>query len=654
VTLEQESRHLQASTRDISLSGLQVGIKGLHDFTTGDRLGLAFTALLESTPDKPLHDLQYTVIDSQQKEQETLLRLQLVEESRPAGFTDAIVELIQKYRKKYKLDVEDDYWSIVSGLYERCYAENLMQIPLFITRSEPGMALDVVAATDGNLPWLHFFHNQIQNYDFSCLALPQRLEWLAGGRKLLIAVYRAPVGEELKIHSAASIEFEDPTDFGRFVQHALAQVEHAVFKLVPAAEHFRCADERKFDLISERLRDKSDEAAERLKVRLGDTCCAVMMFDVTEQVGNAVKTLLDAPDGPDNRLTGLHVWIGGTRMPLDDIRAQAGKPVSEPELIRFGYVERRREDRYLAETAIELIANKRAVKGRTRDISTRGLSVILEEAPALSKGDEVTLALISLQKKRPSLNLMSVPYQVVGIRGSSRPTVMLERQGSKDERKIGEFFSELISKNRDKLAVDINDTLGATLSRAYENLVARNQVSVPFFISRAETGGPYLQGVALPDEPLPVADFFRLCDDYIDFSWLSDPRILLPLYRRLADMAKQQSRSEQRPPPFEMEVYLYKDLDPDTAVPVLYSATEFDFAHAGDREAFLNRARLARDFRIMKLQATYTLEFNKLELDAAVDELRQQSRHRASRLQDTINSLIGYGELLDITAETAY
>lgn len=655
VTLMHDGRSLQASTRDISLGGLQLGIKGLHSFQPGDTLELEFTALLENAPSQPLSGLHYEVMGGEQKENEVLLRLKLVEDSRPEGFSDVIIELIQKFRKKYKLDVEDDYWTIVSGLYERCYAENLMQIPFFIINTGDGLQVDVVAATDGNQPLLHFFHNQVESHDFSAISLPHRLEWLSQGREMLLAVYRQKIGDELKIHSAANLEFEDPSDFGRFVQHALQHPEHAIFKVMPSAEHFRSASMRKFELIAERLVEKSDEAAARLKARLESIRCAALMIDLTDQIGKVITRLLGRPAGGAD-IQGLHVWVGNTHMPLDDVRAQAGKSsdISAPELIRFGYVERRREDRYLAETAIEFIARRKTIKGRTRDISTRGLSVMLDEAPEVYKGDEVTLALISLQKKRPNLNLMAVPYRVVAVKQKESNLVMLERLSSKDEKKIEDFFAELIVKNRDKLAVDINDTLGATISRAYENLVARNQVTIPFFISKAETGGPFLQWVALPDEPLPVLEFFQMSNDYIDFSWLSDPRILLPLYQKLSEMARQQSRSEQRPTPFEMEVYLYKDHDPEAGIMVLYCATEFEFRTDSDRETFLSRARVAQDFRIMKLMATYTLEFNKLELDAAVDQLRQQSRHRASKLQEQIESLVGYGELIDITAEAAY
>ncbi len=655
VTLLHGGRSLSASTRDISLNGLQVSIKGLQAFNPDDILEVEFTALLESTPNQSLSGLKYEIMGGEQNEKEVLLRLRLVGESRPEGFSDFIIDLIQKFKNKYKLDVEDDFWSIVSGLYERCYAENLMQIPFFLSEDGDGLHVDVVAATDGNQPALHFFHNQIESYDFSALALPHRLEWLTQGKELLLALYRETVGGELKIHSAANLEFDDPSDFGRFVQHALQHPEHAIFKVMPSAEHFRSASERKFSLISERLAEKSDEAATRLKARLETIRCAALMVDLTDQVSKVIVRLMGRPVGDVDK-QGLHVWVGNTRMPLDDIRAQAGKPegLSAPELIRFGYVERRREDRYLAETAIELQVGKQVIQGRTRDISTRGLSVMLNDAPDIKKGDEVKLALISLQKKRPSLNLMAVPYRVVAIKPAEHNLVMLERLGGKDEKKIEEFFAELIAKNSDKLAVDINDTLGATISRAYENIIARNQVTVPFFISKAETGGPFLQWVALPDEPLPVLEFFQMSDDYIDFSWLSDPRILLPLYQQLVEMAKQQSRSEQRPTPIEMEVYLYKDKDPDAGIMVLFSATEFEFKTEHDREAFLSRARLAEDFRIMKLMATYTLEFNKLELDAAVDQLREQSRHRASKLQEQIQSLVGYGELIDITAEAAY
>ena len=83
----------------------------------------------------------------------------------------------------------------------------------------------------------------------------------------------------------------------------------------------------------------------------------------------------------------------------------------QPELIRFGYVERRREDRYLAETRVEVIIGSKKYPGMSKDISTRGIRIQLDDAVDVKKGAAVKVGLVSLQKKKSSANLMDIPYR---------------------------------------------------------------------------------------------------------------------------------------------------------------------------------------------------------------------------------------------------
>lgn len=652
VQIQHDGQLSNGTTRDISVSGLQIVCKGMHRFAPGTELILAFPALQEQEGRADLSNLRYRVIAGEQRDAEYHLRVQLAAESAPEGFEAFIRELIERYKRKYKLDVEDDYWSVCSWLYERVYSESAMQLAFFVSASpEHQLVTQAVAVTDGNQPFAHFFRNDVDNFDFSPLCLPARLERLRKDREFLLMLYREKVGNEYRLHSVADFELPDESAVKAMLRFTLAHEEHCVAKVVASEVPLHPLSPGKFDMLTGRLQDKAADEVATLRERLAALLFTGTVIDITAQMQSAFSRHLGLERGQID-VQGLHCWVGATRkqLPLyQEVERLAVVPA--PELIRFGYVERRREDRYLAETAVEVLTRNARIKGRTRDISKRGLAVRIEQAVEFAVGEELRIALTSLQAKRPSLDLSQVPYRIVKIDSQGgAATLMLERVRDKYEHEIDDFFVELITKNRHKLAVDINDTRGATQSRVYEGTAAENVGTVPFFIARREDGGARLQAVAVPEGEHTLAEFFRDADRQHDFAWLSQSRLILALYQQMGRMAREAGQQRNRPSPIELEIYCYKHADAQGRT-VLHVATELEFAGDEPREAFIAAALAAPEHRVIKLMATYALDFNKTELDAVIDTIRAQSRHRAGKLHDAIGALVGVGELIDITAQ---
>lgn len=634
-------------TRDISVGGVQIVLKGMHRFAPGTEVQLGFTALQEQGAKIDLNSLRYRIVAGEQHEAEHQLRLQLLPDSAPAGFDAYIRDLIERYRRKYKLDVEDDYWSVCSWLYERLYAESDMQLAFFVSQNTDGqLGTQAVAVTDGNQPFAHFFRNDVDNYDFSALCLPGRLKHLREQGECLLFLYREKVGNEYRLHSVADFELPDARAQQAMLRFTLAHEEHCIVKVIASEIPMQRISATKFDMLTGRLQEKSADEVVALRGRLDELLFTGTVIDITAQMQTAFASRAVLQRGAID-IQGLHCWVGGVRkrLPLYE-EAERLAVMPAPELVRFGYVERRREDRYIAETAVEIHARTGKVKGRTRDISKRGLAIRLEQPLALAAGEEIKVALISLQAKRPSLDLSRVPYRVVKVENADGvTTLMLERLRDKFEHEIDDFFVELITKNRHKLAVDVNDTRGATLSRIYEGTAAGNAGTLPFFIARQEEGGGRLQAVAVPEGKCTLAVFFSDADGHHDFAWLSESRLVLALYQQIGQLARESVCEEQRPPPIELEVYAYRQNG------ALRVATELEFADEAQRESFLATALAAPEHRVIKLMATYTLELNKAELDAAIETIRNQSRHRAGKLHEELDAVIGYGELIDITAQ---
>ncbi len=654
VVLERGNIKSNGITRDISVCGVQVRVRGLTAFRQEEEIKVSFNGLQSEAGKVNVRRVVYTVVSVEERDAETVLCLSRCDLERPRGFSELIEDLVERYERKYKLDIEDEYQSVLSWCYERCYAQSATQIPVFVERDETAeLRVQAVAMSAGNSHLARFFCTDADNYNFTPLCLPHRLQRLEQEQSFVLAMYRQRgEGDQcMRIHSAADFEFHSPGAFYAFVRHALAQPEHSIVKVHVSRVPALPVSGKKVEEVSQRLQYKSEAQMIELRERLERLYFAAYVVDVSQEYCSGRA-------GSDDETRGdvqLAAWVGTERRELvsGEVTEKLTLPADgmRPELIRFGYVERRREDRYLAETRLDVKIGNKAYEGMSRDISTRGLCIQLEAKVDPKPGAGVKVGLVSLQQKKSATDLMDIPYRVVDVHHEeSGSTLMLERVLGSSKQGLKEFFVELITKNQHKLGVDIGDIWGATASRVYEAVLAANSPTLPFFLARNTEGGAHLQFVGVPDSGSPLLAFFSTREGY-DFRCLNERRVVTALYDAVQILARQAKAAEQRPTPFELELYLYKEYDEPTGEAFIHAATELDFASAAARAAFLNRLPEYADWRCLKITATFTQPLDEKTLDSMIDPIRSQSKHRAIRLSELVYSLVGYGELVDITAE---
>ena len=652
VVLERGNIKSTATTRDISVCGTQVLVKGLTALRPEQEVMVSWPGLKDEAGKVNVTRIPYRVVTSEERDTETLLCLRRPDLKAPAGFTGLMEELVERYQNRYKLDVDDEYQSILSWYYERCYAQSTSQIPFFVEQDKEGLCAQAVAMSEGNSHLARFFCTDEDNYNFTPLCLPRRLQHLEQNQSFIMAMFRRR-GEQdqcMRIHSAADFEYTSPGAFQDMLRYTMEQSEHCIVKVhvgqVPAV----AVAATKVDEVSQRLQYKSEAQMGELRERLEKLRYVGYIVDVTQDF-----QLLKGDSGA--RSTSLVAWVGTECRSLEDGAVKEKAPLSaeqlRPELIRFGYVERRREDRYLAETNIDVRIGNRAFEGTSKDISTRGMRIQLQECVDVKQGATVKIGLVSLQQKKSATNLMDIPYRVVHALGGDEGTVlMLERILGGKREGLKEFFVELITKNQHKLGVDIGDIWGATASRVYEALLAANTPAIPFFLARNTEGGAHLQFVGVPEVESPLVNYFSDANG-VDFRCLNERRVVSALYDAVQILLRQSRNASDNPTPFELEMYLYKELDELTGEFFIHAATELDFATDARREAFLMKLTEYADWRCIKIVSAFTQPLDEKALDKMIDSVRSQSKHRAIKLSDLAHSLVGYGEMIDITDEWA-
>ncbi|VAW82899.1 hypothetical protein MNBD_GAMMA14-1222 [hydrothermal vent metagenome] len=640
------------TTRDISVCGIQVRIKGLTTFQAGQNIRVSFTGLHDKSGGVQVDEIAYKVIRVHPREAESVLFLRRVDLDEPARFSDFVARFIEENQRRYKLDVDDEYKSTLSWYYERSHAQSVTQLPIFVERTDDGdLRVQAVAMSEGNTHLARFFCTQVDNYDFSPLSLPARLEHLAAEGEFVMAMYRhkGDGDDHLRLHSAADFEFDSDADFARFVHYATRQPEYSVVKIQSGSSPLLQVSEKKIDEVSQRLQYKSETQMEVLRELLARLSSVAYLIDMTHKYTDLSVA--------DDAVDGLVAWVGHECRKLSDGTVEQVLDIPpehiRTELVRFGYVERRREDRYLAETRVDVKIGERSFEGMSKDISTRGIRIQLTGQVSVKPGAPVRVGLVSLQQKKSGANLLDIPYLVVNSRETDEGTIlMLERVLGSAKEGLKEFFVELITKNEHKLGVDTGDIWSATTSRLYEALLAANTPTIPFFLGRNTEGGAHLQFVGVPEGGNALLDFFMTGSGH-DFRSLNDRRVVTALYDAVQIMLRQQKASQEPPAPFELELYLYRELDEETGETFIHAATELDFATDAGREAYLQQLSEKSDWRCLKIVTTFVYALDDKTLDKLVASVREQSKHRAIKLSDLAHSVVGCGEVIDITRQWA-
>jgi hypothetical protein len=228
---------------------------------------------------------------------------------------------------------------------------------------------------------------------------------------------------------------------------------------------------------------------------------------------------------------------------------------------------------------------------------------------------------------------------------------MLERIVGRSQEGLSRFFVELIAKNQQKLGIDAGDIWTATAARIHEGLVAMNLGSLPFFIGRNEAGVTVAQAVAVPREANRLARFFQDPDGGYEFFPVGDPRLVMALREAITGIQRQSGGDRGRAPHCELELYCYKEQDGESGDWVLRWSSELELGSDTEREAFIRKAMDHAEYRFLKVIGTFTLELPAKQFERLLEPVMSQSRHRGLKLGEQLRSVMGYGELVDITAD---
>ncbi|MEE9494062.1 MAG: PilZ domain-containing protein [Gammaproteobacteria bacterium] len=539
-----------------------------------------------------------------------------------------------------------NYEVALSWYFEETYAQNSTRIPFFVMRDDQGKpVVHSVALGQNNKYLASFFFNNLDRYNFSPLMLPGRLQTLQENKSLLLVMYRhrSESDRSHRIHSAAETEFSSREAFLSCVQHAFTFPEVCVVKVSCEQIPVATVPKGRVNKLLQRLQDLSAADAQMLADDLKQLLVTGYVTDMTLY---ARRWVGQQTEMNESIKADLAVWVGTERRSIVDETIVETLPqvaaMSEPELIRFGYVERRREHRYLARTAVSVLIDETRFEGFSSDISWHGLRVKVDKQLDVEAGMLIHIGFPTMQEKRQSLSLMNIPYRVVHFLRTESTMLMLERVTGTEEDSLDIFFDDVIEKNRNKLKVDAGDVISSIKARMFESLAAINTDTIAFFIGRHKIKGAQLLATGVPVPAQRLMGLFDKNKSLNPGSLLSTESVRI-LFDAIHLHGRKAGDGAEAELPFGFDVAIF-DQSLDIMIADEYSSQGFQ-----NLQSMTDWEKDKGKCRILRLVATSTAHVTDKVFEQLQADLRQQSAGYADKLEVYIAQLVGCGEIMDVT-----
>lgn len=629
-----------AQTTDISVQGCKLKLARQVKLEANTELGIFFRELEQEYTLDRNNPIRYQLVETSPLDQRSQqLRLKRLEQSneQEQEFTSFIDRFIRGNKRRYKLNLDNALDAVIVKGYEQFFVPRTSSLHVFIAvhqgKSNPQCAL----TTENNRASYHYFQDELQRsvlpQVLSAKRLKQLLQQPEGQRQTLLYCFTHAAKGKLYFYTATTTELQaDPALLSLFQGFGASKKSWKVFQLsfLTTSADF---SQLHFQLPG------SDAKAPASNTRLLDAYLSPLRF---------IVSMTDLTNDSSTSWYQQHSYDKSLIRQLNQFAHPKLNQLPFCEAIPVKYVNLRSEDRYLYKTTVECFNAKEEAQPEafSRDFSPNGMQIETLLPVHLQRGDIVRLNLPDLQKISSKYSLKQLPYEVMAI--SKSGTIMNLKVLENDQGHAGkEFFQLLIQNNRSKLTVAEEQVKHPGLAPALRNMLIKAVDSFPFYLHRK---GIRYEMKAIAQGGLP-ASLHQLLGQLP----ASPEQINIePLIKHNAvslTFASQLKQMKRQDPPQCYELYL-KVLPQPEGPPELSCHYDYEFNKEPDKHAFIQR--LIEDKAAVFCYRIWLSRTGRPDSDFIAKELSyisQYAIHKAKLLEEELWSVVGVGELIDISEE---
>ncbi|MCC5827088.1 PilZ domain-containing protein [Alkalimonas sp.] len=640
IVLENGKKY-SAQTTDISVQGCKLKLARQIKLAENSEIGVFFRELEQEYTLDRNNPIRYQIVEVSPLDQKTQqLRLKRLEHSneQELEFTNFIDRFIRGNKRRYKLNLDNALDAVIVKGYEQFYVPRTSSLPVFIAvqqgKSHPQCAL----TTENNRASFHYFQDELQRsvlpQILSAKRLKQLLQLPEGQRQTLLFCFTHAAKGKLYFYSATQAELASERGLNAlFLGFGASKKSWKVFQLsflTTSAEYSQ---------LHFQLPGDAATAAKPKNTNLLDAYLKPLRF---------IVNLTDISTDPS---TSWYQQLSYDKSAVRSLNQFAHAKLTQLpfcEAIPVKYVNLRSEDRYLYKTTVQLYnAREEALPAAfSRDFSPNGMQVEMQLPAQIKRGDIIRLNLPDLQKISNKYQLSQLAYEVMAV--SKSGTIMNLKVLESDEEHQGKaFFQLLIQNNRSKLTVAEEQVKHPGLAPALRNMFIKALDSFPFYLHRK--GIRYeMKAVAQGGQPTSLHQLLAqlpASQEHLNIE---------PLIKHSAvnlTFASQLKQMKRQDPPQCYELYL-KVQPQQQGEPVLSCHYDYEYKSEPEKKGFIEQ--IINDRAAVFCYRIWLSRTGRPDSDFIAQELSyisQYAIHKAKLLEEELWSVVGVGELMDITDE---
>lgn len=601
---------------DLSCSGARFKVPSAFDYRLGEVIQATFVQIAKEVNDPQLEEaLEYRILgvdDCYENNSVRWLRLKRLTDT--DVIAHAIEELLQKSSKRAKHDNQDHILRARSRGYEHCYLRHTTNLPLFFS----GTSLRYGLLTDANQSIWNYWHDERNQQAFGTLFTKERMAPLI----------QPGMKESSNFVYSFTHDHQDKTLFYSMMLPEASIAQRQLFWHVGARrDSWRVHKLHMFELTKDDI-EHLLEVAPEMKETLNTLTHIGILQEVSDATNSSDYLLTEKPTLPSSELN-----------PYRHSRSVVGSPQG----VYFDASTQRKEPRFMFDSPVAVTANdEEAIKGKSVNFSTRGIHLTLESPLSAKAGDEVRVNYLELQRYDTDVPLSDVNYQVIRLSPDSREIQLTIIDSQQANRSIN-FLKRLISHNQSKLVEDTEELPSKELLNAMHLLLLNRMVSIPFYIEKKDR---ILQPRAVGVN-FPLHSLAKILQSLGHAGKVS----LEPLFKNRTNtlLASPMRPVEGAKPQFH-DLYI-GIIQNGKQIEQFATKLHSDFETIEERILFVKKAKLKGKFYALRLSGMPIFESTSNLLNLELGDLAKATMHHARALEKEFNSLVGYGELVDITDE---
>lgn len=633
------NKSIQASTIDVSVSGLKVKVASEHLFKVGERITVQFRGLEGEYNIDRKAGVGYTIVDVEHNKDEQKLNLHKNDELASHAFEDFFEKFIHGNKRRYKVNMDNTLNAIKVKTYEQYFIPNFTSVPVYIERingiNRPKYAL----INDSNKDPLYFWSDEQFELRLGYMLNHHRIERLANAtgiqRETIVYAFNHIKDEKVYFYSASQEElFERPDLMKVFLGYGARKASWRVYKVQITdmdleQTHIPLSLP---DSISSAVKRQNQPPAPRLMARLKNIHNIALITDITDEVGTQNYERIPIRRGEISQLK----VFGHPRNKIPPV----------VQMFRFKYHNQRKETRYQLRTKVLLNFGDMTLEGSSEDVSTRGLRVELNDFFHGEEKDLVKLSFPVLQKVTRKYELVNLPYRVKGI-SYDRNVLHLQAVTDTVNKTAQRFFDELIKNNRSKLKAFKEEEEIPGIGTAMRNLYASNVINTAFFIRKE--GIEFLPDAMVtsnPDSRLNNLLVFGAEQGNYNLHFLySTYGVELDFIQYTLKKIKTNNKPVMR------EIFVAFDPSKEHIDEAVKSRFSDQFHGDKERKNFISQAKDNGQFIAVKVFLARAGRPDLEQLQSELSYVGIYAIHRAKVLEEQLWNIIGVGDLIDVTDE---